>query len=61
MLSNRTRKLLRFKITKMLILVINNSIVSFIICFGTLSFPVCDCNVISIHNYASWSLPPSCG
>jgi len=41
-LSNSTRKLLWFEITKMLITVYKNkSIVSFIIIFGTLSFPIC--------------------
>jgi len=39
-LSNSTRKLLRFEIAKMLIAVKNKFIVSFIIIFGTLSFPV---------------------
>ena len=40
-LSNSTRKLLWFEITKMLIAVKNNKfITSFIIIFGTLSFPI---------------------
>ena len=40
-LSNSTRKLLWFEITKMLIAVVKNQfIVSFIIIFGTLSFPI---------------------
>ena len=40
-LSNSTGKLLCFKITKMLIVVLENKfIVSFIIIFGTLSFPI---------------------
>jgi len=40
-LSNSTRKLLWFEISKMLIAVKKNKfIVSFIIIFGTLSFPV---------------------
>jgi len=40
-LSNSTRKLLRFEITKMLIAACNNKfIVLFSIIFGTLSFPI---------------------
>ena len=39
-LSNSTRKLLWFEITKMLIAVYEKNIVSLIIIFGTLSFPV---------------------
>jgi len=40
-LSNSTRKLLWFEISKMLIAVFKNKfIVSFIIIFGTLSFPI---------------------
>ena len=39
-LSNSTRKLLWFEITKMLIRVLKNCIVQFIILFGTLSFPI---------------------
>jgi len=38
-LSNSTRKLLWFEITKMLIAIFKN-IVSFIIIFGTLLFPI---------------------
>jgi len=40
-LSNNTRKLLWFEISKMLITVLKNEfIVLFIIIFGTLSFPI---------------------
>ena len=39
-LSNISQKLLRFEITKMHIAVKNNFIASFIIIFGTLSFPI---------------------
>ena len=39
-LSNSTRKLLWFEITKMLIAVKKISLLSFIIIIGTLSFPV---------------------
>ena len=40
-LSNSTRKLLRFDITKMLIAGLKNKfIVSFLIIFGTLQFPI---------------------
>ena len=42
MLSHCTRKLLWFKITKMLIAVSEKHTVSFIIIFGTLSFPTDD-------------------
>jgi len=38
-LSNSTRKLLWFEITKMLIAVAEKNIVSFIVIFGTLSLP----------------------
>ena len=45
-MSNSTRKLLRFEIAKMLIAVLANKfIVSFVIIFGTLSFPI----------FAGWS------
>jgi len=39
-LSNSTRKLLWFEITNMLIAVLKYKFVSFIIIFGTLSFPM---------------------
>jgi len=40
-LSNSTRKLLRFEITKLLTAVLENKlIVLFVIIFGTLSFPI---------------------
>ena len=39
-LSNSTRKLLWFEITKIIIAVKEKNIVSFIIIFGTLSFPI---------------------
>jgi len=43
-LSNSTREMLWFEITKMLIAVLEKKfIVSFIVIFGTLSFPVCSC------------------
>ena len=48
-LSNSTRKLLRFVFTKMLIVVFleHNSVVLFIIIFGTLSFPVVLCLLLA--------------
>jgi len=43
--SNSPRKLLWFEITKMLIAVVkNNPVASFIIIFGTLSFPIQLCS-----------------
>ena len=39
-LSNSTQKLSWFEITKMRIIVLEKNIVSFIIIFGTLSFPI---------------------
>jgi len=39
-LSNITRKLLWFEITKMLIAVKNKFVVSFVVIFGTVSFPM---------------------
>jgi len=39
-LSNSTRKLLRFEISKMLITVLKINLLLFIIIFGTLSFPI---------------------
>jgi len=51
-LSNCTRKLLWFEITKMLISVKNKFIVLFIIIFGTLLFPIYSvilCRLIGLH------------
>jgi len=49
-LSNNTPKLSRFEITKMLMAVLRNKfIVSFIIIFGTLSFPYMSARVVTVQ------------
>jgi len=68
-LSDSTRKLLWFEITKMLTAVEkNNSTVSFVIIFGTLSFPITPRSRRSIVHEAAaaaaavereWALPAS--
>ena len=52
MLSNSTRKLLRFEITKMLMAVLTNKfILSFVIVLGTLSFPMLSRKRLSFPNF----------
>ena len=52
MLSNSTRKLLWFEIAKMMIAVLQNKfIVSFIIIFGTLSFPITKTSTGSVRPF----------
>jgi len=57
-LSNSTRKFLRFEITKMLIAVLRNKlIVLFIINFGTLSFQIEDRDQTDRANISSLTVP----
>ena len=58
-LSNSTRKLLRFEITKMPIAVLKNKpILSFIIIFGTLLFPIGSSSSSSASVTQTWTFCP---